>query len=113
MSQLFDTTATQDDTRTYPDEHGPDEPTIYATPPMKIGKHEWRCLVYQNKHYGRCTHYEFRGPNAPYDRPAWAWNCAQTYWPTYDGDRHDGGLPAGIRRLYERHERNIRAALAT
>ena len=60
----------QENNRNHPDGHGPDEPTVWASKPMKIGKHEWRVLVYQNKLFGRCTHYEFRGPRAELPRIA-------------------------------------------
>ncbi len=32
----------------------------YQSPPMKIGKHEWRAVVYLHASYGWCTSYQWR-----------------------------------------------------
>ena len=79
---------------------------LYETPAFTIGKHQWRCIV---KHYphlrANCTNYEFRRTGDS------AWRKDRE-WPSYNSDKWDNGCPAGLMRLYERHEAEIKAAIA-
>lgn len=77
---------------------------LYETPPMVIGAHEWRCTVRifdPNKH---CTVYQFRRIGETFWRD-------HGEWRTYDSDKWDNGLPAGLRRLWDQFLPAIRAAL--
>lgn len=84
----------------------------YTTPTHVIGKHEWRLIVYTDDHYGRCTEYQFRGPNSI--RNGWhpsRW-LDSDHWPTYNhNDGSHGGLPKGLTALYNEHVQEIKAAL--
>ena len=88
-------------------------PYLYTSTPMRIGKREWRAVVYQNP--GSCgpvafTDYEWRYPafsNIEADR----WESMTTY-PGYDSN--DGtwaGCPKTLRRLYLLYQTEINAAL--
>ena len=62
------------------------EPNIWESPPMRIGKHDWIVAVFEHAMYGRCTRYCFCGPKVP------GWYADGVYlpdqdWPTYDGCR--------------------------
>ena len=78
----------------------------YATNPMKIGKHEWRCLVIDANIFGkakRCTQYQFR-------RPGGDWKN-DSEWPSYDDHDTYNGTPRSLKRLYEKNYPQIRAYL--
>jgi hypothetical protein len=89
-----------------------DEPTrydkyhpIYATPPMTIGKHEWRLIVYPYYTGGNVTSYQWRGDAEDYWRD-------QRDWPRYNfNDGMYMGLPKTLVRLHEQHRGEIEAAL--
>src|SRR5689334_8485785 len=90
------------------------ETILYATPPMRIGKHEWRMTV-QPSRYGRgnVTEYQWRPADAsarPEEyRVPWK---GEEDWPRYNS--HDGmyaGLPRTLKKLYGQHEAEIKAAL--
>jgi hypothetical protein len=92
-----------------PSRHNP----LYATPPMTIGKHEWRLIVYPYYSGGNVTEYQWRRgdefglPEAFRD----TWH-ADRDWPRYDiNDGMYAGLPRTLVRLYERHRDEIKAAL--
>lgn len=79
---------------------------LFESPPMKIGKHEWRVVVKPSSYYqGNCTEYQFRRIGATYWMPG-------SEWPRYD--INDGmylGMPRSLVRLYERHKAELRAWL--
>ena len=80
-------------------------PNEYS-PSIVIGKHEWR-IAYLESGY---TLYEWR-KIVP---PEWTWRDDQWHsqdeWPRYDiNDGTWGGLPHGIRRLYERERGSAQA----
>jgi hypothetical protein len=86
---------------------------IYSTPVVKIGKHEWRMIVYPTIYYGNCTMYQFRGIIELSDgiifRDKWE---NETNWPKYDSDNGaTAGLPKTLSRLYYRYEKEIEKAL--
>ena len=87
------------------------EPNIWESPPMRIGKHDWIVAVFEHAIYGRCTRYCFCGPKVP------GWYADGVYlpdqdWPTYDGNHSDGGMPRTLCRLWKRHETEIGSLLA-
>jgi hypothetical protein len=78
---------------------------IYATPPMTIGKHEWRLIVYPHYSGSNVTQYQWRGHVEDYWRP-------QQDWPRYNFN--DGmylGLPKTLTNLHAQHRDEIEAAL--
>jgi hypothetical protein len=88
---------------------------IYATPPMTIGKHEWRLIVYPSNYgHGNVTEYQWR--QLPMSGlPEWTqpqhWRHEQD-WPSYNhNDGMYAGMPRTLKKLYERHEAEIKAAL--
>lgn len=83
---------------------------LYQSAPMRIGKKEWRLVVYDARGYLGAkvfTDYEWREP---------AWNTlppddwrSMKDWPTYD--HNDGcwaGCPKTLRKLWEREFPAIR-----
>lgn len=85
-------------------------PVLYATPPMRIGKKEWRCIVKPWRDGSRCTVYEFRCPEWQ-GIPAGRW-MNQCEWPGWDGNDTYLGLPKSLEKLYRKHEKEISEALA-
>ncbi len=86
---------------------------LYRTPIWRIGKHEWRMVVYVEPRYGNCTSFEWRKAAhkfCGYDWPATRW-AQDVDWPRYDGNHCDGGMPKTLRKLYEAHKTEIKAAL--
>lgn len=79
----------------------------WASLPMKIGKHEWRVVVFAHEMYGPCTQYEFRGPKAPWWKSEKAWSDASRHWRGYDGNHCYSGMPKGLTRLYEANKGKI------
>jgi hypothetical protein len=88
-------------------------PNIYATPAAKVGKHEWRQCVrlfefggYYGipRHTEPATVWEFRRIGAD------EWQDRKL-WPSWDHNKWDDGLPAGLVKIWERHKREIYAAL--
>ena len=87
---------------------------LYISPPLVIGKHEWRCVVYRHSQYGACTDYHWRKiipPSWQADFGPGRW-ASQEDWPRYDTNDTYGGLPRSLRKLYLRHQTEIEAALA-
>lgn len=82
---------------------------IYETPTMRIGKHEWKCVVYRHDIYGACTNYHWRNPDN-LDMPDFQ-ECRA--WPNYDGNDTYNGLPRSLIKLYRKYEAEIEAALVT
>ena len=85
--------------------------TIYfRSAPRRIGKHEWRMVVYQAHHrIGKqraFIGYEWRRLDNP-DR----WRRDED-WPRYDWNRHNSGLPKTLRKIWEEHEDERKEALA-
>ena len=79
--------------------------TYLASNPMKIGKYEWRVIVYESQYYGRCTDYEWRMSK----EGAW---LSMTDWPHYDS--HDGeysGCPKTLKKLYAKNLGKVENAL--
>lgn len=76
----------------------------YASPAMRIGKHEWRMVVVPIGRYPETqSEYQFRRPGESDWRPS-------TEWPGYDAD--DGayaGLPKSLVRLYRKHHADATA----
>ena len=78
---------------------------LFESPPMKIGKHEWRVVVMPSRYSGNCTEYQFRRIGECHWKP-------QQEWPDYDiNDGMYGGMPRTITRLYERHKAKLQAWL--
>ena len=84
---------------------------------MRIGKHEWRIGVRVQPIGGkpeRVTFYEWRRVEDRHgmcNRPAQAWSSALN-WPTYNvNDGMWGGMPRGLRTLYEREAPTVRALM--
>lgn len=78
----------------------------YATNPMKIGKHEWRCLVVDVNFLGRierCTRYQFRAPGGNWQ--------VSSKWPSYNHNDTYDGLPKSVYCLYEKNYPQIQAYL--
>jgi hypothetical protein len=84
----------------------------FASEPMKVGKHEWRVLVYESEYHGRCTQYEWRIIDPP-----WQLGCHghdwrdHARWPTYDGNKGYSGLPKTLQKLYVQNMVAIKATL--
>ncbi len=80
-------------------------PHLYETPAITIGKHEWRMIVTPSRFVGNCTDYQFR----PIGGSIWR---DSHDWPSYNhNDGTYGGLPRSLRRLYDRHQAEVIAAL--
>lgn len=90
----------------YPTTFGWVEP-VYATPPVKIGKHEWVCFVYRHFIGGvMCSGFCWRPAGTTYP-----WMPASE-WPSYDPHDEFGGCPKSLRsRVWNPHEAELRAAL--
>ena len=86
------------------------EPNIWESPPMRIGKHDWIVAVFKHSIYGRCTRYCFCGPKVPYHLADGVY-CVDRDWPSYNGNGSDGGLPRTLRRLWDRHKSEIEPLL--
>lgn len=81
---------------------------LWSSEPMRIGRHDWRLIVFEHDRYGRCTRYEFRGPAAVHsnsDGSAWS---SERKWPSWDGNHSDGGMPKTLRALFDRNEAKVR-----
>ncbi len=95
---------------------------FYASPPMMIGKHEWRVTVIPSRFYdrkqaimipARSTLFEWRRP--AYYFPghhfeAGEWQ-SQRDWPRYNFNDSFLGLPRTLSKLYDRYKDEIHAAL--
>jgi len=91
-----------------------DRDYLYQSPPRKIGRREWRVVVYDARGYlgaSVFTDYEWRYP-AFSNIEATAWESMQSY-PTYDSnDGMYAGCPQTLRKLYNLHRTEIDAAIA-
>ena len=78
----------------------------YESNPVKIGKHEWRVIVFTHPCYGRCTEYQFRRTNTDY------WH-EDKRWPGYNGnDGTYAGCPKTLaQKVYYPNKPAIDAAL--
>lgn len=83
---------------------------LMTTPTYRIGKHEWRAVVYTSKS-GNFTDYEWRDPDWHID-PAFAWR-SMTRWPRYNhNDGMYAGCPKSLRsKIWEQHKHSIREHL--
>jgi len=78
---------------------------ITTTPAARLGKTWWLMMVYENYSADRYTaFYWHRG--GEHDR----WT-ADVEHPRYDSNKTDSGLPQGLKKLYARHQSEIKAAL--
>ena len=74
----------------------------YATPALRIGDHEWRCIVvpFWLDTQQRATRYQFRLPGG-------AWRSHRE-WPNYDiNEGMQLGLPKQLSRLYRDYRGEI------
>ncbi len=79
---------------------------LFSSPTRRIGKTDWRVLVYRSLLYGPCTTYVWRRGRGHWE--------SETCWPTYNGnDGTYGGLPKSLPKLYEKYRREINLALTT
>jgi hypothetical protein len=78
----------------------------HETPAMRIGKHEWRAVVLSSEYSsGNTIAYQFRRIGETDWQPS-------DRWPSYDiNDGQWGGMPRGLKRLYQRHEADLLASL--
>ena len=91
---------------------------LFESPSYRIGKKEWRAVVYDAEAYlgaTAFTDYEWRSPayivrGQLLDAPTpWA---PSREWHSYDSnDGIYGGLPRRLRMIYERHKIEIQRAL--
>ena len=81
---------------------------VWASEPMRIGKHEWRIVVFTHDSYGPVTQYEFRGPRAPFWAAESRWNAAERHWRGCDGNHASGGMPKSLAKLFNVNESTIR-----
>lgn len=74
---------------------------VYASPPMRIGKTDWRLLIRPGFGGGLANAYQWRDA-------AGGWRCQREH-PRYNP--HDGtyaGLPRGLRNLWQREAPALR-----
>ncbi len=93
---------------------------LLSSKPMKIGRHEWRVVVYRGDRTNaadapRYTDYEWRDPAYTFSggeiERASRWK-EMTTWASYDdNDGCYAGCPHGLRRLYEKYRGSINKAL--
>lgn len=83
----------------------------YASPPERIGNHEWRIIVVDSLYEtgARMTKSEWRRLPSEFDRDP-VWHGAQQ-WPSYGLHRRNNGMPKSLDKVFYRHEQAIRAAL--
>jgi hypothetical protein len=105
MTELFDRATT-------PRIHCVDR-VVWCSQPMRLGRHEWIVCVHDYPLFNcRCTVYCFRGPRSPSYLPEDVFVPADGFWSGHDGDKSDGGMPRGIRRLWERNRADIDRVIA-
>lgn len=85
---------------------------LWQSAPMRIGNHEWIVVVFDDYRYGACTQYCFRGPRSPSYLPEEVFVPADRFWPGYNGNDSNGGMPATLRRLYANNQPTIKQMLA-
>jgi hypothetical protein len=85
------------------------KPLVWASPPMRFGKHEWRVVVVLDACERRVMSYEWRPIphqlDSVIDRQ---WRDAPS-WPRYRHARGEGRLPISVLRLRDRHAQRIAA----
>jgi len=72
----------------------PDDPTLYISPPMRIGQHDWRLRI-ERSGRSMVTKYEFQDDSGSF------WNN-QREWSRYDINDTYLGLPKSLAKLHER-----------
>lgn len=77
----------------------PDYHTLYVSPTMRVGQHDWRLRIERNGR-GMVTKYEFQDKESP------LWRRSQD-WPGYDINDTYLGLPKGLTKLYERERQAL------
>jgi hypothetical protein len=86
-------------------------PLVWASPPMRFGKHEWRVVVVLDTYQRRVMSYEWRPVPHPLDCAIdRQWRDAPS-WPRYRHAYGEGRLPVSVRRLYDHHALRIAAML--
>ena len=75
----------------------------WASPPMRIGKHYWRVVVIPSAG-NFCNQYQWIGVHDTF------WHV-DTEWLTFDGNESNGGMPAGIKKLYYKNLAEINVAM--
>jgi len=87
------------------------KPLVWASPPMRFGKHEWRVVVVLDACERRVMSYEWRPVPHPLDSALdRQWRDAPS-WPRYRHARGEGRLPVSVTRLRDRHAQRIAAVL--
>lgn len=85
---------------------------IFETKAFRIGKHEWRAVVYPRGDGSRSLTYEWRPLKCPYTGHVEEWRDYHK-WPRYDiNDGCFGGMPRTVAKLFEQNRAAIGAALA-
>jgi hypothetical protein len=82
---------------------------LFTSEPMKIGKKEWRLIIYDANGYLGCrafTDYEWRYPAWGNLRPG-DWESSKA-WPSYNSNDTYDGLPRTLRKLYDRHSKSVK-----
>jgi hypothetical protein len=83
---------------------------IYESPPMKIGKHQWRIVITPQGY----TQYEFKRPPIKLGGFMVTDDTWRNYreWPEYDiNDGTYGGMPRTLRKLWEANRLEIERIL--
>jgi hypothetical protein len=87
------------------------KPLVWASAPMRFGKHEWRVVVVLDACQRRVISYEWRPLPHPLDCALdRQWRDAPS-WPRYRHAHGEGRLPVSVRRLYDHHALRISAML--
>lgn len=81
---------------------------LYTSPPMRIGKHWWRCIVYRHPIYAACTQYQWVRAGVSWTGEKWR---SDRDWPRFNGNDTDLGLPRSLGKLYEKFAADIQASL--
>ena len=83
---------------------------FYRSPPRKIGKHEWRMVVYRARYpvgdRRAFIGYEWRRLDNP-DRYR-----RDVDWPRYNSDDTYSGMPKTLSKIWKEHESERKEALA-
>ena len=87
---------------------------IFSTPISRLGKHEWRMIVYEKTDYTgkpvRLTEYQWRPVFQTWGDTRWQ---SEEKWPRYNGnDGTHAGCPKSLARIYRTHQPAIESALA-
>ena len=85
--------------------------SIWQSAPRRIGKHDWRVIIWESTHHGRCTSFEFRELPIVYSdgtQQQRMW-FDEDWWPNY---KRGDGLPRSLKGLYQKNRDEIEAVLA-